>query len=609
MDYRLSMRPSSPGQPSTMPFWTKSPRQAVSQLQYMLEGMEISTSEPEPIAAPGSTIPKSQPLINRLPTETLVLILSFVQHGLLDFERATHLGKELRSWSRTFNVCRSWRATVCGAPLFWQDIFVGKSTRFELFELYLHRAASAPLHIEFCRTRNLVPFLKELSNRLLSISRLTFDFLDRGQARVVSEFLQHDFPSLTQLRITIGLEFKEQYYQYDSSWLESAPPIGNDMRYVYSHREIFSLVPRRDQFPAIQRLWLRNVALANPLAIEPSLLTSLSLQRALGGSSVTLDDFCRFLGGCTNLRNLLLDNHCFRVVHSDGQESAGYSPPSPVTLSASLRWIHLRDTTSYISEFLSRFCIPATTHMFLTQSSSTNSMHSKRTQRDPLDIDLDIGRCFGRYRHPEREDYPYTSFAIRYDTLYSTPDRIRSIVLDFSGSPIVELVITNIPRNEMGVSDWTALLAHLPLLRRLSFPIVLTLEAGGPPAVECSHPTVTFLSALACAQPNGHPLCPDLEDLTIAMHDTEDYHDGDILQRALAACLEARAALRAQHIFRLRIVLKDLHGCPAYAHAVRGVHEERKRRLRRVLGRFVDKIRYDYRRDWDLPGWLPLVGF
>ncbi|OSD02020.1 hypothetical protein PYCCODRAFT_1435705 [Trametes coccinea BRFM310] len=591
-------------------------------LQAMMESLNLG-----PIAGPSATNVEARSPIGRLPTETIVHILSFVQCSLLDYEYATHPGQEIVSWFRTFNVCRTWRNAVCDAPLLWRDILIGKDTRLELFLLHLERSATAPLYVEFCRTRELAPFLTELSKQLSRLSKLSLEFLSPQQAEALSGFLQNDLPGLTQLRVTFGTAMKD--YDYFDEFGRYDGNDDSDMRYINCGSSLLRLSPREHQLPRLRRLWLRNSALDNPYALNRSSLTSLSLRR--GESSITLREFAQFMGECKNLNVVLLDMYRFRVDDSEGLNG----PETPVTrvaLNPTLRWIHLRDDHTHIVKLLDVLIIPVTTHVFLTNLPGfemseewdlelatpilADCLPRDRsglpvlTHVDRLDINIYARRLYGRYRHPESPDYPYTSFALSFGPQYPPVDLVESILHVFRGSPIVEMTIAGVLEGGLDTRCWASLLGHFRSLRRITFLEVLN-TPGEHEQRTAEHPTFTFLRALSEIQPNGRLLCPYLEDLTIAMHATDDYDDKHILQ-LLASCLEDRGSLwNAKRLSKLRIgLMKPGPGLGSFVRAgSEHLHGERKSLLKLKLGRFVDKIRYGYKGDWCPPPWLSLVDF
>ncbi|KAI9056964.1 hypothetical protein FKP32DRAFT_1689580 [Trametes sanguinea] len=586
-------------------------------LQAMMESLNL-----QPLALPSAANIGAGSPIARLPTETIVHILSFVQCSLLDYKDPLHPSEEIASWFRTFNVCRTWRDAVCNAPLLWRDIFIGKNTRLELFHLHLERSATAPLYVEFCRTRKLMPFLVELYKHLPRLSKLSLEFLSPHQAETVSGFLQSDLPSLAQLQMTFGDEFRDR--DDDDDYDEFGYYDGNnDMRYICWASNLLRLSPRKHQFPVLRRLWLRNVALDNPCALNCSSLTSLSLRRGDGSPNVTLTEFAHFLRDCTNLNVLLLDVYRFRAEDSDGLGGPA-SPVFGVALSPSLRWIHLRDYDSHISELLSVFAISISTHIFVTILAQyegpeeeddppmppilANCLPRDRSgfpllnHVDRLDIDVYAGRFYGRYRHPKHPDYPYTSFAISCGVRYRRLALVESILHVFGASPIVDMTITDVPEGSLNTEKWAMLLGHFRELRRITVLAVLN-APGEHERRTKEHPTLAFLRVLNTIQ------LPYLEELTIAMHATEDYDDKDVLQ-FLVNCLEARASAPAigRRLSRLRIGLVDRFGRFVRANS-EYLHWERKSLLSLKFRRFADKIRYGYVGDWSPPPWLSLVGF
>ncbi|KAI0704659.1 hypothetical protein C8Q76DRAFT_801572 [Earliella scabrosa] len=496
-------------------------------------------------------------LINRLPTEILVEIF-FLTHPrcspqlYIDTESSSNT-RDL-PWYPMVAVCRYWRSIVHGTPRLWWLVHVTNTTTLDAVEhtLSMSGTQSVDVIIEDCD--DIKDFMDELLRRRPRINLLHVQNVPCHQGEYIETFVHKPLPALR----TLQLWFDPTLFEFD---------VEDDR---FANAQVFD--QGQYHLPQLSKLSLRGVGLQGPLPglgdSVPS-LTRLELRDSIS-PDCNIFEFMEFLKLFPELESLTLAR--FRP-WDDGFDDMlvdldSLGPLPIVTFTPKLQRLHLEDIDLCVARMLSGFAVPVSTTVTIVKLVSPNDAMEPRTLHQILAQPLDsclptnktglpiVGQITGARIAWFKTSVQFVaatgkatiSIGMKNALLAARDadqDIPHAVTRLLAQSPLVNLCIDGLGRSKFSIEQWSLVFKQLPRLRTLA---VFTNHRAN----RSRNNVKAFLDALALTQPDGTPLCPNLEELYINNPSLEN-------DAVFASVLKARLQRRSA---RLRSLYYELDPAP-----------------------------------------------
>lgn len=494
--------------------WTLS--EALSAYEALIAKRRLLEEQTSAVAA----FINSQAPVHRLPHELLADIFLKMREDDLSYLWGTSK-LDMASWFGLTAVCRTWRLVACGTPFLWQNLSVGRTIHVELFKIFLRRSGNLSLTLRFNGTRRMAPLLSQLRGHFHRIAHLDLNRMPVLQAKAVARFLREDMPSLKVLLVSFGVLRLDRPLNDDEDDDIDGGDEDHHRDLLLQGRPLIAFVPRDTQFPSLEELNLRNIALTPPHSLTHS-LKFLTLENC-STHSWPLSAFASFVKECSRLEYINLRRYHFHDPDIWQWRLNGTPSLSRVTLNfdSSLESVVIDDEAIYTARFLSAFAFSPHTSLLVDSWSSSGGNGALVGPPDrclPADktglpliktirdlqavIESDILNLMG-----DGHGVAGTLTVCCRPPLNS-PLNIANEVLEVYGeSPLTGLSVRT---RDVYVdrSTWMDLLSHFARLKRLAVCVTSPIA---------KHTVNALLDVLVYSGSNGPTHIPNLIDLTLAV--------------------------------------------------------------------------------------------
>ncbi|KAH9911801.1 uncharacterized protein B0H18DRAFT_307653 [Fomitopsis serialis] len=280
--------------------------------------------------------------IHRLPIEILVKTLDLVGSEFLTWTEA-HWWKVIRRFwvLRIMGVCRHWRSSIVGSPVFWVNISLRSSREFVDLCLArsadkavtLFRPAYRPSHVD----DDCSILVALVAQHHLRIASVVVEGDQPGIADTLTQSFKTFLPSLTSMDLTLSRGAQRSVY-----------PLQFTQGHLPSLRHVRMSGVTLDQWSALPFAQLTSLTISGIRVLDHDLRESCEL---------SFPALLELLGACTSLEEL---------TYNDMVQEEMWAADVNLTVSLShLRHLRMSGTTTNISKVVAHLSLPPTVQLYL----------------------------------------------------------------------------------------------------------------------------------------------------------------------------------------------------------------------------------------------------